>query len=426
MKDIICDLATKLGLGKITGEIRTVSGGLMHRMFRVETESGVYAVKCLNPEIMKRPGVLENYARAEALERRLEENGLPIVPALSFDDKKMQEEGGRYFYVYRWQEGSITDCNAITKEQCYIAGEIQGKIHTIDAKKAEAESPELCEIDFRAYMEKAKDQGSPIATLLADNIELLEAAVVKLNEARKNLPQVRAVIDDDMDPKNVMWHEGKPYVIDLECLDYGNPVASCFNLALQWAGTVNGKYTEENLVAFFDGYLNAYDNSFRAYDKLFGIAYSWVEWLEYNVRRALGLEGSDANEISLGELEVKNTIGRIKYLGNLEEKISHALRNRITPAINFSTITACGECCVGCAKKVSGECPGCIEADGRVPEWAGSGRCKIHACAREHGVQFCGLCVNFPCTKIPEIIHWNPNIVPHLTKLRDTYRNRLT
>ena len=45
---------------------------------------------------------------------------------------------------------------------------------------------------------------------------------------------------------------------------------------------------------------------------------------------------------------------------------------------DFSTITACGECCVECKKKLSGECPGCIEADGAVPEWKESGRCKIH------------------------------------------------
>lgn len=35
---------------------------------------------------------------------------------------------------------------------------------------------------------------------------------------------------------------------------------------------------------------------------------------------------------------------------------------------DFTTITACGECCVGCSKKIEGSCPGCIEADGCVPE----------------------------------------------------------
>ena len=45
---------------------------------------------------------------------------------------------------------------------------------------------------------------------------------------------------------------------------------------------------------------------------------------------------------------------------------------------DFTLITACGECCTGCAKKADGRCPGCIESDGRVPEWAASG---ITACS---------------------------------------------
>lgn len=93
----------------------------------------------------------------------------------------------------------------------------------------------------------------------------------------------------------------------------------------------------------------------------------------------------------------------------------------LMPTTDFSTITACGECCVECKKKLSGECPDCIEADGAVPEWKASGRCKIHTCVREHGVQFCGLCREFPCDKIPKLIPWNPNIVEHLTNLRDEY-----
>lgn len=90
--------------------------------------------------------------------------------------------------------------------------------------------------------------------------------------------------------------------------------------------------------------------------------------------------------------------------------------------IDFSTVTACGECCTGCPKKADGRCPGCIEADGYVPEWSESGRCKVHACTREHGVQFCGLCAEFPCSRITTLISWKPDIVEHMTKLRDEYR----
>lgn len=89
--------------------------------------------------------------------------------------------------------------------------------------------------------------------------------------------------------------------------------------------------------------------------------------------------------------------------------------------VDFSRLTACGECCDRCEMKKGGGCPGCIEADGRVPEWADSGRCRVHACARDHGVRFCGLCGDFPCEKLPDLIRWNPDIVPHLTRLREAY-----
>lgn len=101
-------------------------------------------------------------------------------------------------------------------------------------------------------------------------------------------------------------------------------------------------------------------------------------------------------------------------------------RNNISmeQQINFSTITACGECCVDCKKKLDGLCKGCIESDGCVPEWASSGRCKVHACARDHGVQFCGICKEFPCDELVNTIHWNPDIVGHLSGLAKQYQEQ--
>ncbi|MBP1585238.1 MAG: aminoglycoside phosphotransferase family protein [Lachnospiraceae bacterium] len=327
----IAALFDKCGLDDVCGDIEAVSGGLMHRMYKVSTESDTYAVKCLNPEVMKRPGVLDNYARAEELESILEKEGIPIVPALSFDGKKMIEDGGRYYYIFRWQEGSITDYNVISKQQCYQAGKILGRIHGIDPQNTEPEEPEVSEIDFDAYALEADRKSSIIAELINGNLLLLKEAQDKLNDARRMLPAMSAIDDPDMDPKNIMWHEDKAYVIDLECLERDNPIATCLDLSLQWAGTVNGKYSKENLAGFFEGYLSVYDNGFRSYDELFGITYTWVEWLEYNIRRALGMEGSNGEDIRLGEEEVKNTIERIKYLSDIEEDVRSVLAGLEAP-----------------------------------------------------------------------------------------------
>lgn len=48
--------------------------------------------------------------------------------------------------------------------------------------------------------------------------------------------------------------------------------------------------------------------------------------------------------------------------------------------LRLDETTACGGCCTSCTKKLDGICKGCIEADGYVPEWAESGRCRVHAC----------------------------------------------
>ena len=57
IEELIAELMKTCGLGNIISPITPVSGGFMHRMYRVTTDCGIYAVKHLNPEIMSRSGV---------------------------------------------------------------------------------------------------------------------------------------------------------------------------------------------------------------------------------------------------------------------------------------------------------------------------------------------------------------------------------
>ena len=217
MMTIIKQLFETLSLGDIALPVVPVSGGFMHRMYKVCTVNHTYAVKHLNCEIMKRPSAMENYKNAEQLEAILEEADIPIVPALTFDGKKMQEFQGNYFYIFDWHDGSITDWNNITAEQCRKAGNIQGRIHAIETKHSEQSKLELSTIDWREYLTQATD-----------------------------------------------------------------------------------------------------------YKSVFGLTYTWIEWLEYNIQRVLG-SCQDKSEQELGLTEVKNTINRIKYIHQMEDKIKSNL-----------------------------------------------------------------------------------------------------
>ena len=329
IEELLAKLMRACKLGEIIADVEAVSGGFMHRMYRVRTDCGIYAVKHLNAEIMKRPDVFENYARAEMIERKLEESDIPIVPASSFDGKKMQNIDGHFFYIFKWQSGKITDWNHISQEACYKVGNILGKIHAMEEMIVDPQPPKLSYIDWHGYALKAKAQDLAIADLLLEHETLLMHVESELNRARALLPAMQCLSNADMDPKNVMWENGEPWVIDLECLDYGNPIADVMQLALQWSGVVTCNMDTDKMLAFFDGYLMAYDNGFRKYSDMVGLAYTWVEWLEYNIQRALG-NCVDEKEKELGVLEVKNTINRISYIYEMEPQIKAALEKNIT------------------------------------------------------------------------------------------------
>ncbi|MBR4769227.1 MAG: phosphotransferase [Lachnospiraceae bacterium] len=205
-----------------------------------------------------------------------------------------------------------------------MAGKLQGRIHSIEEKESHA-LPESSNIDRNDYIERSGLAVSEIAEALSENAELLYQVQNDLNEARMLLPNIECITDEDMDPKNVMWHDGKPVVIDLECLDYGNPVSNALQLSLQWAGVTMCDVDTEKIRSFFEGYLSEYDNGFRDYDRVFGHSYTWIEWLEYNIIRSLET-CRDKKEKRMAVDEVKNTLKRIRYIHDMEAELKQALR----------------------------------------------------------------------------------------------------
>lgn len=325
IESIIAKLFENSGLGKIDQPVISVSGGFMHRMYKVHARDKYYAVKHLNPGVMAREFAAENYDRAEALEVLLEKAGIPIVPSLILNGKKRQCIDEQFFYVFHWQEGKITDWDNITYNQCYEVGNILGRIHSLSSTKTNVEFVEKSAINWEKYSEKAKETANEICDILLDHLQLLKYAEEQMNLARKSLPGICCISDEDMDPKNVMWNHNEPIVIDLECLNYGNPVSHVLQLSLQWSGITTCKLNLSLVKGFFEGYLAAYDNGFKSYEDVFGLAYTWVEWLEYDICRALGA-CTDEAERTMGVAEVKNTIRRIQYLFQKEREIKNVLK----------------------------------------------------------------------------------------------------
>lgn len=54
-------------LGKMLEKPIRVSGGLLNRMYKVTTDNGIFAIKLLNPEVMKREYAKDNHIFAETI-----------------------------------------------------------------------------------------------------------------------------------------------------------------------------------------------------------------------------------------------------------------------------------------------------------------------------------------------------------------------
>lgn len=326
-------------LGNLTARPQRVTGGYLHKMFRLETTTGAYAIKLLNPLIMKRPGVLENYKRAERLERVLSEYHIPIVAAMERNGTKMQCQNDQYFYLFEWTDAKALGWHEIKEEHCRTAGNLlarihkipQNDIHDISELQAATECPHgisdrKFHVDWDFYITLAEKMQSELADELAENRDLFYQVQQEYNAAVDSVPDITCITDGDMDCKNVLWKDGKPLIIDLECLDFGNPFLEMFQLALDWAGGAVCQIDAARMDAFLTAYQSEYGEIDVDWEKLSGVGFAWLDWLEYNTKRALRIECGDEEEQKLGIREAKETIRRIVYYHSVREEVLEYIR----------------------------------------------------------------------------------------------------
>ena len=314
-------MVKKLNLGNIIEEPLKVTGGLTHRMFKIVTDEGRYIVKLLNPNIMKRPTAMSNFNRADKYEEILKENGIKAVYSLAFNDKKMQEIDGQYFYVYEWYDGKSLKDGEITKYHCEEMGKVLAKIHNIDLVNKEFSDNEK-NIDFKYYIDLSKEKESPIYDLIYDKLDILNDSINKGNEAIKHLPNYLSICHNDMDSKNVMWLGEDYKLIDLECLGYSNPYLELYELALCWSGYEKCNINFDLFKTFFKAYFdNTKLDKNVDWESIYYANNGRLEWLEFNIKRSLMIDCDTKEEQEIGMNEVKETIEHVIYYDKVKNEI---------------------------------------------------------------------------------------------------------
>jgi len=299
MEEKIKGFCEYCGLGGVR-TMRPVSGGLLHTMYKVKTSTGVYAVKVLNPEVMRRPKALQNMTHSEKIAHELE-RVVPLVAAKEFEGSHTVKWEGTWFMVFDWLDGVSLFTADITTEHCGKIGDALGKIHAANVQ-IEGIIPET-EVRKEYDWSLLEDEYLPELTEL-------DAEVVR---ALKVMSSHQVISHRDLDPKNVMWQSGKPYIIDWEAAGYVNPYQELVEVLNYWIADETGSQKFRKFEALMSAYAAHMPVDSVDWDSVLLCSFDgMLGWLEYNVRRAAGQTGNNAKDREEGKKQVTFTIAEIK------------------------------------------------------------------------------------------------------------------
>ena len=308
---------TEFDLGNVLN-ITKLTGGLMHKMFKVKTNKGIYCIKVLNPEVMSREEAYDNFVLAEKISNFAKEKGIPVSNALTIKDNFINKFDGYYYMVFDFVNGKVLTDDEITVNHCKKIGNILAKLHSLDYKEIGLES-NITEYkrlyDWESYINNPNFNNMPYKELYLVNYKKYNSMLKRANERFNDSNKKYAICHRDMDPKNVMWDNDNPIIIDWECAGVSNPERELLEDALCWSGFLSNNFDEDKFTAFIKEYTKIIPFEHNRYNTICGNLVGRFGWLKYNLERSLGIVSNEEEEINLAKNEVIKTIDEInRYL----------------------------------------------------------------------------------------------------------------
>jgi thiamine kinase-like enzyme len=307
-------LFSEYNLGKLNSKPKQITGGLLHKMYEVTTKENKYALKELNPSIMKRNGVVEKFINSERVAEALK-GIVPAVTAIQFGDNPLLILDGKYYMVFEWLDGMSIFPPDITFENCRKIGKLLGEIHRSDIvipnMQKELIVPELYE--WNNYLSVGQESGATWAEELSQIIDDLKSWNEDSREAFISLSEHMVLSHRDLDPKNVMWKDNNPYIIDWEAAGYINPYQELLEVLNYWANNGKGEIDKDKFMELYHAYIEILGNIQVNFDKVLASGFlGMLGWLNYSFKRSLGIEASSVEEKNLGTEQVFATIKALK------------------------------------------------------------------------------------------------------------------
>lgn len=319
-------LCSLLQIGDIVGTPESISGGFLHRMYALETTQGKYAIKALNPHIMLRPVARQNFINSERIVHIVANNrNIPAIPAKIIRGTCIQEIDNQCYLVFDWVEGRSLKPNEINRVHCLQISAVLAEIHMTDFIESGISiecSDHEQHTDWNYYLQKGQENRATWVDLLLEHLDMLYDWNVQANHSAKVLSSERVISHRDLDPKNVMWNQDKPMIIDWEAAGYINPMQDLIETAIYWSENEIGNIDKDRFLAFIVGYKER-NGTVQANWRMVLVNgfLGKLGWLEYNLKRSLWIECTDDQEQQMGTAEVTATINALRRYAEMIDEI---------------------------------------------------------------------------------------------------------
>lgn len=323
-------LCNVLKLGEIVGVPQAISGGLLHRMYAIETTQGKYAIKALNPKIMLRPTAMKDIINGERI-ANIAVKHIPALPAKKLNGISIQEIDNQFYLVFDWVDGRSLKLNEINIVNCKKMGAILADIHMTDFSELNimndwSDNAQLT--DWNYYLQKGQENNAEWVNLLFENIDKLYDWNAQANKSRKLLASDMVISHGDLDSKNVMWNKDNPMIIDWESAGYINPMKDLIDTAIYWSENETGNIDKERFLAFIGEYKKKYGTLQANWRTVLENGFA-LGWLEYSLKRSLWIECTDKEEQQMGTAQVTGTIHAIQRYADMIAELETWLNHEI-------------------------------------------------------------------------------------------------
>ncbi|MDD4126033.1 MAG: phosphotransferase, partial [Eubacteriales bacterium] len=295
-------LFESLGLDELTSKPKALSGGHLNRVYSAETKRGKYAVKAINPQVIIRPSAIKNYMDSENI-AFIASSVIPAVAAKLYSGSALQKYKDQYYLIYDFIEGECLVYDSLTTKHCAVMGGFLAGLHKTDFSslglKDDYSGIEKA-VDWEYYLNKGNEIHAPWVKAFAERNKKLYEWNDRLINAASRLSYNTLISHGDLEPKNVIWKDENPAIIDWEAAGFVHPAYDLFENAIYWAKENDGSISESKFKAFFIAYIVKAALPDIDWEHVADKGFVMLGWLEYSLRRSLCMECADSEEQNMG------------------------------------------------------------------------------------------------------------------------------